>query len=189
MDRRDAIRRTAALMGGFVSAPALTGVLSGCRAKPTLDWIPLFLSGEQGALVAEVAEIIIPRTDTPGAKDVGVPGFIDLMLKEVYDREDQVRFLAGLAVFDTASKNKYDASFVALRAEQKAEHVKTVHDAAIIIDSQAENRPFILVVKELTLLGFFTSQPGATEVLQYEPVPGAYHGCLPLKEVGKTWAT
>jgi hypothetical protein len=45
------------------------------------------------------------------------------------------------------------------------------------------------MAKELTLLGFFTSEPGATQVLQYDPVPGAYHGCVPLEEVGKTWAT
>jgi len=51
------------------------------------------------------------------------------------------------------------------------------------------DRPFILTMKELTVVGFFTSEPGCKQVLQYEPVPGAYHGCIPLAEVGKTWAT
>ncbi|MFZ5999973.1 MAG: gluconate 2-dehydrogenase subunit 3 family protein, partial [Bacteroidota bacterium] len=54
---------------------------------------------------------------------------------------------------------------------------------------EAKDRPFILMTKELTVSGFFTSEVGATQVLQYAPVPGAYHGCVPLAEVGKTWAT
>ena len=83
MDRREALKRTAWIMGGVVSAPAIMGVLKGCVAKPTIDWKPVFLSEDQGILVSEVAEIIIPKTDTPGAKETGVPGFIDLMLKHL----------------------------------------------------------------------------------------------------------
>ena len=71
-------------MGGAISAPAVLGVLNGCSPKPSASWQPLFLSKEAGAVVAEVAEMIIPRTDTPGARDVGVPAFIDVMLKDVY---------------------------------------------------------------------------------------------------------
>ncbi len=95
MDRREALKRTAWIMGGVVSAPAIMGVLKGCAAKPTIDWKPVFLSEDQGILVSQVAEIIIPKTDTPGAKETGVPGFIDLMLKDVYSKEDQDRFLVG----------------------------------------------------------------------------------------------
>ena len=80
-------------MGGAVSAPAIMGILKGCKAKPTLDWKPSFLSEEQGLLVSQVSDIIIPKTETPGAKDVGVPGFIDEMLKEVYSKEDQDKFI------------------------------------------------------------------------------------------------
>ena len=94
MDRREALKRTAWIMGGAVSAPAIMGILKGCAAKPTIDWTPVFLSSDQGALVSQVAEIIIPKTDTPGAKDVGVPGFIDQILKECYKKEDQDKFLS-----------------------------------------------------------------------------------------------
>lgn len=194
MDRREAIRRTALLMGGAVSAPAIVGILKGCKAKPTLDWKPSFLSDEQGVLVSQVAEIIIPKTDTPGAKDVGVPGFIDQLLKEVYSKEEQDKFLAALKEFNDASVKDQGDPFIELNAEKQTAFVNAQHEAAVKAQketSPAPPRPFILMMKELTMLGYFTSKPGATEVLQYDPVPGAYKGCIPLSEAGngKTWAT
>ena len=194
MDRREALKRTAWIMGGVVSAPAIMGVLKGCAAKPTIDWKPVFLSEDQGILVTEVAEIIIPKTDTPGAKDTGVPAFIDLMLKDVYSKEDQDRYLAGLKAFDEAAKKEYGDAFIDLNDEQRTAFVKKVHDEAVQAEkaaTPAPKRPFILMTKELTMLGFFTSEPGATQVLQYIAVPGSYKGCIPLSEAGngKTWAT
>ncbi len=75
IDRREALRKTALLMGAAVSASALTGILQGCKATPELTYTPVFFNADQATLVSEVADIIIPRTDTPGAKDAGVgPG-------------------------------------------------------------------------------------------------------------------
>ena len=81
--------------------------------------------------------------------------------------------------------------FIELEPTQQQEHVKNIHDQAIDATKKGElkERPFILMTKELTVTGFITSEAGATQVLQYAPVPGAYHGCVPLAEVGKTWAT
>ena len=193
MDRREALRRTAWIMGGAVSAPAIMGILKGCAAKPTIDWTPVFLSADQGTLVSQVAEIIIPKTDTPGAKDVGVPGFIDQILKECYKKEDQDKFLNELKAFDDEAKKEYGDPFIELDAEKQAAFVKKVHDAAVKTDESGTpaTRAFILTLKELTMLGYFTSEPGATQVLQYNPVPGAYKGCIPVSEAGngKTWAT
>lgn len=191
MNRREAIQRAGMVLGYAVAAPTLAGILNGCKATPNLAFKPVFLTEDQARLVAEVAEIIIPKTDTPGAKDVGVPGFIDQMLKECYKKEDQDRYLAGLTEFDTAAKTSYGDLFMDLDPAQQAEHVKKIHDAAIEATKSGElkERPFILMTKELTVTGFFTSEVGATQVLQYAAVPGAYHGCVPLAEVGKTWAT
>jgi hypothetical protein len=189
MDRREAIQRAAMVLGYAVSAPAVMGILNGCKAAPELAFTPVFLTEDQARIVSEVAEILLPKTDTPGAKDVGVPGFIDLMLKDTYKKEDQDRFIAGLTLFDEEARKDYGDSFVYLEPSEQQEHVKKVHDTAITERERGEKRPFILMVKELTVLGFFTSEPGATQVLQYNAVPGAYHGCLPLAEIGKTWAT
>jgi hypothetical protein len=197
LNRRELLQRVAYLMGGAISAPAVLGLLNGCTAKQEASWQPVFLSKEQGALVSEVAEIMIPRTDTPGAKDAGVPAFIDTMLKEVYTQEDRERYVAGLQAFDDTARTAYSKQFVELSKVQQTELVRKVHDEAVAVELAYDpppttlRRPFILMTKELSLLGFFTSKPGATQVLQYVAVPGSYQACVPLAQAGngKTWAT
>jgi gluconate 2-dehydrogenase gamma chain len=181
MNRREVIKRTALLMGSAVSAPAILGILNGCTAKPGVDWNPQFFTQEQAFLVSELAEIIIPKTDTPGAKDAGVPAFIEQMVFKAYSDENREKFMTALQEFMTQSE------FIKLSSEKRTEYVYAEHEKAITEKTQP--RPFVMTMKELTMLGFFTSQPGATEVLQYAPVPGKYNGCMPLSEVGKTWAT
>jgi hypothetical protein len=194
MDRREALKRTAWIMGGVISAPAIMGVLKGCSAKPGIDWKPEFLTKEQAAIVTQVSDIIIPKTDTPGASDVGVPSFIDRILKDVYSKEDQDRFTSGLQAFDEGAKTAHGEIFMDLDEADQQTYVKKLHDEAIQAERNtdpAPKRPFVLMMKELTMLGFFTSEVGATQVLQYDPVPGAYKGCIPLSEAGngRTWAS
>ncbi|HEX5168389.1 MAG TPA: gluconate 2-dehydrogenase subunit 3 family protein [Cyclobacteriaceae bacterium] len=200
MNRREAIQRTAMVLGYAVSGPALLGVLNGCKATPEAEFKPEFLSMEQALLVEELAEIIIPKTDTPGAKEAGVPMFIDKLVKDVYSPDDQERFIKNLIAFDDEAKKTYGSSFIECSAEEKDAHFRKAHDEIIQKLSSngpsgwwnvegKESKPFMVEIKELTLLGFFTSEPGATQVLQYNQVPGPYKGCLPLTEVGKQWAT
>lgn len=199
MTRREALQKSALALGFAISAPALAGVLKGCTAKPSLNYQPVFFDAEQASLVAEVAEIIIPRTSTPGAKDVGVPSFIDTLLKEVYSPEEQQKFVEGLQTFDAEAEKQFGSRFLDCDPAQQVEFVKKLNEDALtggVSISQgwwaagsASERPFILKVKELTLLGFFTSEVGATKVLQYNQVPGPFKGCVPLAEVGKAWAT
>lgn len=194
MNRREAIERTAVILGYAVSAPAIMGVLKGCKPTPELNYQPKFFTVDQAATVGEVAEIIIPQTDTLGAKGVGVPAFIDIMLKDVYDDKAKERFMKGLQQFEEGAVKDMGSAFMDLDAAKQSAYVKKVHDAAVAEAKNAKpdqrpERPFILMVKELTMLGYFTSEEGATKVLQYNPVPGAYHGCVPLAEIGRTWAT
>jgi gluconate 2-dehydrogenase gamma chain len=193
IDRREALRKTALLMGAAVSASAMAGILNGCKTTPDLNYKPVFFTEDQARLVSELSDIILPKTNTPGAKEVGVPNFIDKMLKECYKQEDQERFLAGLTAFDEEAKKTYGDSFIYCKPEDQLTLVKKTNEAAV--KDKKENpgakRPFFYMAKELTMLGYFTSEVGATQVLQYEAVPGAYKGCIPLKEAGngKTWAT
>ena len=219
MNRREAIQRVALLMGGVVSAPAILGVLKVYAKEPGPGWKPLVLGKEDLAVVDRVVDIMLPRTDTPGALDVGVPAFVDTMLKEVYSPEDRDLYMRGLREFDAAAQQAHRKPFVNLeRAQQRAlvqrfqdaaiaderavasqkqkDLVQRVRSAALLVQrtkpsTVAYKRPFILATKELALLGFFTSQPGATQVLQYVAIPGAYHGCLPVSQAGngKRWAT
>ncbi|MCE7863489.1 MAG: gluconate 2-dehydrogenase subunit 3 family protein [Bacteroidetes bacterium CHB5] len=193
IDRREALRKTALLMGAAVSASALAGIMQGCKATPELTYTPSFFTEEQARTISELAQTIIPKTNTPGAKEAGVPGFIDQILKECYKKEDQDKFIAGLTGFEAAAKAEHGDSFIYLDPEKQLAFVKTQNEAAVnaVKADPSQPRPFILSAKELTLLGFFTSEPGATQVLQYEAVPGSYKGCIPLTEAGngKTWAT
>ncbi len=200
MDRREAIKRTSLILGYAVSTPVMAAMLKGCKAKAELNYKPVFFSEDQARLVGEIAETIIPKTDTPGAKDVGVPGFIDSMIREVYSKPDQESFIKGLMEFDVEAKNQYDHPFIDCTPEEQLAFVKAQNEKALSKSSGGSSegwwaagggsdKPFILKIKELTLLGFFTSEPGATKVLQYNQVPGPYKGCVPLVDVGKAWAT
>ncbi len=196
MNRREVLKRVAFLMGGTVSAAGILAIEKGYSAATSAGRKPSILSPPQMAVVSAVAEIMIPRTDTPGAIDVGVPAFIDLMLKDVYAPKDRTRYLAGLVGFQATAQAEQGKGFVALESAQQIALVRKCHDAAVADEQRlyrphtAPPRPFILMTKELTLLGFFTSQVGATQVLQYVAVPGSYHGCVPVEQAGngKTWA-
>lgn len=182
-------------MGGTISAAAIVGILNGCQPEPKgLSWEPRFFNLSQADTVATIAERIIPRTDSPGAKDVGVPEFIDIMLKDNYDKDDQKVFLDGLTKFEADAKSAYGQPFVQLDVEEQNALLTKYDEAAYAIINKEDydsdiNRPFFNMIKELTLLGFFTSEVGVSEVLQYDPLPQTYEGCVPLAEVGKTWAT
>lgn len=191
MDRRQALQRAGLVLGYAISAPVIAGIMNGCKSTPELTYKPVFFTEEQAGLVSEVAAIIIPKTDTPGAKEVGVPAFIDQLIKQCHKKEDQDRFLAGLAEFDEGAKKAYGDSFMDLDPAKQKEYVKKTHDAALDAAKAGtvKDKPFILVAKELTVVGFYTSEEGASKILQYAPVPGAFHGCVPMAEVGKTWAT
>jgi len=200
MNRREVLQRVAMLMGGAISAPAVLAVLNGCSPKPSAGWQPLFLRKEEGAMVEEVADLILPRTTTPGAREVGVPAFIDVILKDAYPTEDQARFVSGLKDFETQAQSAHGKPFLQLQPAQRMSFLQQVHDAAVAAEKvQADKdvpagerkRPFVLMMKELTLLGFFTSQIGTTQVLQYVAVPGGFQACIPIAEAGngKQWAT
>lgn len=186
-------------MGGTLSAPALTYLLSGCDPKKSTETAEQaeegFLNDQQQAIVAETAELIIPTTSTPGAKAAGVPAFIVMMLEECYPQADRDSFKAGLKDMEKRSKDKFDKEFMEATPEQQAEVLKEMAAASVqeatpgaAEGTEDQGRPFFRLMKELTLLGYFTSEIGATQALAYVPVPGRFDGCMPMEEGQKTWA-
>lgn len=193
IDRREALRRAAWLMGGTLSASTVIAIMNGCTPKASLDWKPVLFSEEQALALTRVTDIIIPQTDTPGASQVGVPAFIEQVVMDCYSEESKERFISGLSAFIEGTAPAFGKPFTRLSADQQTEYTTAVHSQAISIEkSKPEDykRPFILLCKELTLSGFLTSQVGAEQVLQYQAVPGSYEGCITLEEAGgKTWAS
>src|SRR5215831_1859164 len=105
-DRREALRRTALLLGGAVSASTVAGVLAGCgeAAAATSQWKPRATTPVENELIAAIADQIIPRTDTPGARDAGVHRFIDTMLAEFYTPAERETLLKGVADVDARAQ-------------------------------------------------------------------------------------
>lgn len=189
--RREALRRVGVLLGGAVSAPTVAGVLSGCERDTGSDWTPTALSAEQNEMVDTISEIIIPATDTPGASAANVNRFIDAMVGESYLRENRDRFLSGLEDVNARAQDTFDASFVDCTSEQQRELVgvldkETFGEEAAEYDP--ESPPFFRMLKELVIVGYYTSEIGATEELKTNLVPGYYDGDVPYEEIGRSWS-
>ncbi|HEU4780852.1 MAG TPA: gluconate 2-dehydrogenase subunit 3 family protein [Steroidobacteraceae bacterium] len=185
MQRREVLRRVAWMLGGAVSVPAALAVLQGCSAKDSSvsAAAPKFLTAPAHMdIVTEIVDIIIPKTDTSGAKDAGVPAFIDSVLAAVYPKDAQERFIAGLREFAAAASTS-GKPFLEREPAQRVALVKQSIETAL--GGERNPKPFILMARELTLLGFFTSRVGITENMEYVAVPTAYHGCVPLSELKK----
>lgn len=175
MNRRDAIQHVALLLGSMISTPTMAGVMG---EKINLgESVPV--TAEQEAFLADLADVIIPTTTTPGAKAAGVEKFIVRVIRDCYPKDDQEKFYAGLTQLNTDSRSAFGKSFVELDSKQKIEAVKAL---------TSSNKPFFLRMKELTVTGYFTSEIGATKALEYLPIPGRFEGCVPLKPGQKAWA-
>ncbi len=189
INRREALRRTALLLGGAVSAPTILGFMGGCSANAKAEGFQL-LNVEQAKLVTTVSDIIIPTTDTPGAAAVGVPTYIDDMVMNMWDEEGRTLFLTNLEDFDNRAKQELGTDFNDASLEQQTAFVNAEHDRVFGGDVNWDApRPFIWQMKELTISGYFSTEVGMTQVLQYIQVPGRFDACLPFEEAGgKVWA-
>lgn len=207
------MQRVAFLMGGALSAPTMIAMLEGCKSNTASEAATSFaFSADYKGLVAEIAEIIIPKTTTPGAKDAGVGPFIEMMLKDCYTATQQSHFAKGLDALEDASKKanggkkfleSTSAQQTALlksfetmsndEAKKNAETKKIV-DAETGLAKESKGKveapptPFFKLMKELTLLGYFTSEVGAKQALVHVDVPGKYVGCVKMTPGQKAWA-
>lgn len=189
--RRQALGRLSALLGGLVSAPTVAGVLSGCEPIEGAGWTPQVLTSEQNRMVTTIADILIPETDTPGARAAQVNRFIDAMLADSYPSEDRERFLGGLGGVNVRCKDAYDAPFNECDRGQQVTLVGEFDDETFgpdAPDPDPDAPSFFRMMKELVIIGYYTSAVGATEELQTRIVPGRYDGDVPYEEVGRAWS-
>lgn len=189
MDRRNAVKRVALLMGGALTASTLSVMLEGCAHEMRSGKGTSFTEDEK-KMVSRISDLIIPRTDTPGAVDAGVPEFIVMMMQECYPDKDQDTFHKGLAAFDKQCKKLYGSTFQSLSPEKQETAVSGL-DTQVLSDKHADAGDLVFYrnLKELTLLGYFTSEPGATKALRYVQIPGHYDGDVPYHKGDKAWAT
>lgn len=191
MKRREAVTGLAVIIGGSMVGSSL--FLTSCKnEEKKQEGAPLALTADDVALLDEVAETIIPTTDTPGAKAAGVGAFMKVMVTDCYDEADQKIFVEGITKLGEASQKQFSKGFMELDADQKKTLLTAIDKE--MKDYQAgkkegEPKHYFKMMKDLTLQGYFTSEIGATKALRYVAVPGKYEGCIPYKKGDRAWAT
>lgn len=191
MHRREALQRVAVILGGTVLGA--NAFLTGCR--PADDKTGETFTEKDIAMLDEIAETIIPTTNTPGAKAAKVGAFMTVMVNDCYEGKDQKEFKRGLNDIREASNKKYSKTFMEITPEQRLELLTGLDKEQKDANQKQKDQPkddyqkhYFRMMKELTLLGYFTSEIGQKQALRYEPVPGKYDGCVPYKKGDRAWA-
>jgi hypothetical protein len=189
MNRRDALGRVALLFGGTIVGGA--AFLEGCRQPDAKSVAGLSFSPDDIAFLDEVAETIIPTTNTPGAKAAKVGAFMQVMVTDCYEEKDQKIFLEGMKTIDQVCQKAHGQPFMKATPEQRHALLSGIDKElkAYNADKKKEDpNHYFGLMKQLTLLGYFTSEIGATQALRYVAVPGRYEGCIPYKKGDRAWA-
>ncbi|MCU0339202.1 MAG: gluconate 2-dehydrogenase subunit 3 family protein [Spirosomaceae bacterium] len=196
MNRRTYLQQLSLTLGFAVSAASLSEIMISCKNAPKAHWKPVVFSEEQAFLVEEICETILPRTKTPGARDIGVTQFIDASLKTMFTDADRKKFLEDLDDFNSACSSKYEVDFQSLDAKKRIEYLTTLDRESapfpismwgIMLDPDPKPITFFRKLKSLCLSAFFTSEKIGKNVLNYLPIPGQYEGCTDLKTGQKCW--
>lgn len=197
MNRRQLLRVFALFAGNTLLSP-VGRALSAGTASAIAAGEPAF--GERRrAMVSTLTEMIIPRTDTPGAIDAGVSDYIESMVRTWYTPTERGIFYEGLDALDIWCKKLGGQDFVhsddvirtqALsEAEQQALAYSAIHRPGQYPQTVEENTPFFAKLKDFTGVGFFTSESGATQALSYNPIPGRFEGSYDLASAVRGWAS
>jgi hypothetical protein len=184
MDRREAIKTVSMLLGGaFAASSGLVGAVERAHARAAQPGQQVgAFTAQDIALLDEVADTILPETKTPGAKAAHVGAFMALMVTDTYSDRDQGIFRDGM---------KQLSGFMELPAAQRLARLEQLdREAKAYMDTRAQGAPphFFRLVKELTLLGYFTSEIGVTQAQRYRETPGRFDPCVPYTPGETTWA-
>lgn len=190
MDRREAISRVTLLLGGALTTSGL-GAFADVLRPEEPGTIHLKSLDSSEALIAEIADTFIPDSKgVPGAKAAGLGPFIAMMVKDCYTADIQRHFQEGLAKVEEVSQNHFKRSFTSLSLKER-EEIFGLFKAEAESRRKARIAPshFFQLMAELTYLGYYTSEIGATQALRYVHIPGKYEACIPLEPGQKAWAT
>lgn len=195
MNRRELLTHLALVTGSALASPFAQAALKGAavHVRPQSS----VLSEPQRHMVEQLAELIIPRTDTPGAIDAGVPAFIDQVVSVWYTPTERRIFLDGLADLDVYCTKSWGKSFTGCDPVQQTRALTSAEESSASYQQQGpasiraapdEHSPFFYKLKMLTVLGYYTSELGSQQELSYNPVPGRYEGDIDFDKVGRQWS-
>ena len=180
MNRRVMVKQLVLATGAYLLLPA-------CREnehRSSLTLHNMKVDGDQEALLAELSETILPKTNTPGAKDLHAHLFTLVMIDDCMNKEDQQKWMRGLKDFEKAAKTKLDKPFMESTPEQRRSFVSALD--GVKKGDESDLHFFYANVKRFTVQAYTTSQYFLTNVQKYELVPGRYHGCIPIKPSTQT---
>ena len=189
MNRRKAIAQVGLILGGTVVGSTFF-ITNGCKSSPKK--VNSLFNTSQVDLMNEIAETILPASDTPGAKAANAGSFMALMVKDCYNDKDQKIFIEGFDKLNAQCKNKFGEQFMECNPGQRTEILKKldVEQKGYMESKKPEDQShYFRMMKELTIIAFFSSETGATKTLRYIAVPGKYQGDLPYKKGDRAWAT
>ncbi|MGI8498856.1 MAG: gluconate 2-dehydrogenase subunit 3 family protein [Gemmatimonadaceae bacterium] len=192
IDRREAIRRVSALLGGaaLVGGSALW---TGCHSeRAPASRSDTTFAPHDVAFLDEIAETILPETKTPGARAAQVGAFIALMVTDCYEPRDQQIFRQGMQKLDEASRKAHNASFMKATPEARLALLESLdREQKTYMDAKKRDAPshYFRMMKELTLLGYFTSAIGMTKAQRYLESPGRFEPCVPYEPGEVSWAS
>ena len=185
MERRELLKMVALATGGVVIGGEL--FLAGCKSKD-VEVAGTAFSADNIAFLDEVAETIIPKTTTAGAKEAEVGKFMTVMVNDCYEEPDQKTFHEGMKKLDEACNKMHGHSFMKAEPAHRKELLTSLDkEAKEYMKTKKKEDPnhYFLMMKQLTLMGYFTSKPGLEQNFNYQQVPGKYDGAVPYKKGDK----
>ncbi|SMD12585.1 gluconate 2-dehydrogenase subunit 3 family protein [Pedobacter nyackensis] len=194
MNRREALKNTAVLLGTAISATTF-GVLFQSFTLPENEKNSISFSADQEKILAEFADIIIPPTkDAGGAKAAGLGSFIPMMITDCYPAKMQMAFAEGLKDMEAKSLKDFNKDFLSLTVQEREQLVGNMRTETIekIKADKAAKRSvpyFFVLARDLTILGYYASEIGCTQSREYIAIPGRYDGATDLKSGQKSWAS
>ena len=182
MERRAVLKDLILIAGGITLLPACLDQ----PGKASIALKNLDISADQEKLLADVADTIIPNTNTPGAKELGAHLFVLKMLDDCYEQTDQEQFIRGLNDLDKSTKQRFGRSFVKCTASERTQMLLSVEGKETF---NAEVYDFYKIMKEKTLQGYLTSRYVVRDIMKYELIPtvpyNGYHLIKNTKDHGR----
>ena len=186
MNRREALKSVAFLMGSAISATTM-GVLFENFVLPEKDKNFVAFSATDEQILSEFAETIIPTTaSSAGAKAAGIGAFIPIIIRDCYPANLQELFANGLKEMQYKCSKEFNKDFLSISNDERNQLMSSLRDDAIATNKAPS---FFLIARDLTILGYYTSEIGCTQAREYLPVPGRYDGEAPYTKGQKAWAT
>ncbi|MBB6270658.1 NAD-specific glutamate dehydrogenase [Pedobacter cryoconitis] len=190
MERRELLKMIALLTGGVMIGG--NALLTGCSPENGKMKSKLVFSPQDIDFLDEVADTILPATKSPGAKAAKVGSWMTVMVNDCYEEKDQKIFKEGIDQLNQACEKMYGTAFMKASTVQRLSLLTAMDKEAKEYQSK-KNRDalpahYFTMMKQLTLLGYFTSEIGCTKALRYIAVPGRFQGTVPYKKGDKAWA-